>query len=204
MTLPLSDAIIAEKNKLNSEHTWILLAELTLPDTTVVRICRNTENIDFGGETYVKFPFELEEISEGSKGEIPQVVLRISNVTRAMSVYAEDYDGLVGSSLVIKLVHSDHLADASPIVTHTFEVMSSVINEMWFTLTLGVSNPYRSRFPRSRVIKNFCRYKVFKGDRCQYAGGETECDRTLTRCRVLNNSNHFGGFPGAGRRGLYV
>lgn len=204
MTLSLSSAIITEKNKLASSGAWILLCEVTLPDTNVIKICRNTEDIVFNSLTYTRFPFELEEISENSKGEIPQVVVRVSNVTRVMGAYAEQYVGLVGCSVRIMLVHSDHLTDVAPIVEHYFDIMSSTIDEKWLSLTLGIPNPYRNRFPRSRILKNFCRYKWFKGVRCQYGGSESTCDRTLARCRELLNSNHFGGFPGAGRRGLYV
>ena len=39
-----------------------------------------------------------------------------------------------------------------------------------------------------------CRWKVFKGTECAYAGGETWCDRTYTRCTALLNTANFGGF----------
>ena len=39
-----------------------------------------------------------------------------------------------------------------------------------------------------------CRYQVFKGAYCQYAGVETTCDKTYTRCVALGNQINFGGF----------
>ena len=39
-----------------------------------------------------------------------------------------------------------------------------------------------------------CRWKIFKGTECQYAGGETWCDRTHVRCNALNNIINFGGY----------
>jgi len=39
-----------------------------------------------------------------------------------------------------------------------------------------------------------CRWKKFKGTECQYAGNETQCDRSYTRCSALANTIHFGGF----------
>lgn len=39
-----------------------------------------------------------------------------------------------------------------------------------------------------------CRWKEFKGDECAYAGGESWCDRTYTRCEALGNTVNFGGF----------
>ena len=38
-----------------------------------------------------------------------------------------------------------------------------------------------------------CRWKKFKGDECQYSGGETWCDRTWSRCSDLHNTANFGG-----------
>ncbi len=39
-----------------------------------------------------------------------------------------------------------------------------------------------------------CRWKVFKGAECQYAGTEPWCDRSYTRCQALGNTANFGGF----------
>jgi len=52
-----------------------------------------------------------------------------------------------------------------------------------------------SRWNRETLSKqgSSCRYKVFKGDRCGYSGGETWCDRTYVRCQTLGNTANFGG-----------
>ena len=39
-----------------------------------------------------------------------------------------------------------------------------------------------------------CRWKVFKGTEWQYAGVESWCDRTYSRCSALTNTANFGGF----------
>lgn len=39
-----------------------------------------------------------------------------------------------------------------------------------------------------------CRWRVFKGTECGYAGGETVCDRSYARCLELSNEDNFGGF----------
>jgi len=38
-----------------------------------------------------------------------------------------------------------------------------------------------------------CRWSVFGGTECKYAGGETWCDRSYTRCTALGNTINFGG-----------
>jgi len=39
-----------------------------------------------------------------------------------------------------------------------------------------------------------CRWKVFKGTECSYAGAVDHCDRTYVTCEVLANTDNFGGF----------
>jgi hypothetical protein len=40
-----------------------------------------------------------------------------------------------------------------------------------------------------------CRWKAFKNvATCKYAGAETWCDRTYTRCETLGNTANYGGF----------
>jgi len=38
-----------------------------------------------------------------------------------------------------------------------------------------------------------CRWKIFKGTECAYAGGQSWCDRTYDRCVALSNAANFGG-----------
>ncbi len=52
-----------------------------------------------------------------------------------------------------------------------------------------------SKWTRSTLLDQapLCRWRVFKGTECTYAGGETWCDRTYTRCVDLGNTANFGG-----------
>ena len=93
----------------------------------------------------------------------------------------------------------------NPEIELNFDVLSSNADAQWVYFILGAMNPWNKRFPRNKVYKNICRYYDFKGDRCQYAGAETTCDRSLDTCRnTMDNSINFGGFPGVGTTGEYV
>lgn len=210
MALSLSAYAKLEKNKLASTSVWIVLLKITLPDTTILRLSSDNTNTTWSGETWTAFPFDMEEIGEASKGEVPQVEIMVGNATKVMQTYMEAANGGVGSDVAVYVVNSGNLGEATPEFTGNFRAINAYCDPMWAHFVLGASNPYRKRFPLNRMLKTFCRYGVtkpgygFKGDRCQYAGAETTCDRSLARCRELNNSHHFGGAPGAGRRGLYV
>ena len=215
--MSLSAVAYLEKNKVASTKAWLVLIEVTMPDTTVFRVCANSENVTWpvtSGDLYTAFPFEIDEIGDSSKGEVPSVGLRVSNVARILEPYLEDQDGLIDSVVVIRVVNSTHVTTPSqgsgvnnntPEVELEYEIIDSNADSMWVNFTLGAMNPFNRRFPRSKVWKNICRYKHFKGDRCQYAGAETSCDRSLDTCRnTMNNSINFGNCPGVGTKGIYV
>lgn len=208
MPLSLSSQAITDKNSLASDTVWLLALAITIPGVAdPVRVVRNNENITWDGETWVAFPFEIDEIGEESKGEVPQVEIRVSNVSRAMEAYLQAYDtytkanGYTPITVTIYVLNSKNLASSTPEVEHLFELKHPKTNSVWATFVLGASNPFNQRYPQARILKNHCRF-IFKGTLCAYAGAETTCNKTLVRCRALSNSERFGGFPGVGVGGL--
>ena len=213
----LSATAFLEKNKLASTKAWIILLTVTMPDTTVLRICMNNEDVTWpvtNGDLYTAFPFDIDEIGDSSKGEVPSVVLKVSNVTRTLVPYLEDQDGLVDSEVLIQIVHSTNITTPSlgagvnnynAEIELEFDIIDSSHDVNWVYFTLGAMNPWNKRFPRNKVYKNICKHYDFKGDRCKYAGAETTCDRSLDTCRnTMSNSINFGGFSGVGTKGEYV
>lgn len=204
MPLDLSPAAYLEKNRLSSDGAWLILLQIDVKQLDEsLRLVRNTENITWNGLEWQAFPFEIDDISENSKGEIPQITVKVSNVRRQVEYYIEQADGGIGSLCTIKVVHSKHLDNSTPEVELQFEVTGSKATSEWATFTLGAPSPYNKQIGQ-RVLKSFCRHK-FKRSRCKYAGSVETCDHTLTTCRKLNNSVNFGGFPGVGLGGgLYA
>jgi phage-related protein len=216
MPLPLSSVAIAEKNKLTAGSVFLLLLEITIPGVgTPIRVVGNNEDITWRTYTWQAFPFELDEISDGNKGEVPRVDLRVSNVSRAMEVYLADYDaytkanGYSPVTVSIFVLNSLNLASATPEVEHIFELTQPKTNSLWATFTLGAENLFSRRFPVHRILKNHCRfhfnYPPGNDLLCGWSGGGfTTCGKTLTDCRARSNSSRFGGFLGVGASGLRI
>lgn len=213
MPLALSSSAIQEKNKLAGESGkyWIILVDITVPGLNDnIRV--TSDNIDtvWNGNTYLPFPFEIEEISDTANGEVPRVDIKVSNVTRSMEGYLQDYDnyckqnGYSPVELTLSVVHSAHLDLTEPETEYVFHLKQPKTTPTWATFTLGANNPFTKRFPLNRLLTNRCRYKQFKNARCGYTGAATSCDRTLIRCRQLGNSARFGGFPGVGNSPIFV
>jgi len=215
--MTLSAGAFIEKNKLSTTQAWLVLLEITMPDTTVVYLVANSEDVTWpvtSGDTYTAFPFELDEIGDTSKGEVPSVGLKVANASRVLEPYLEDQDGLVDSEVVIRIVNSMHVTttalgaganNPTAEIELTYNIIATVADSMWVTFTLGSVNPWNKRFPRNKMWRNTCRFKEFKGALCKYAGAETSCDRTLETCRdTMANSINFGGAPGVGSKGVFV
>lgn len=193
LNLPL--ALRIEKNKLVSTAPWLQFLTVTLPDTTVLRLVKNTENLTFGGHLYTAFAFDLGDVCSGGDGRIQGVTLKVANPERALQTYLEAGDGLVGCAVTLSVVHADNLGSDYSELTLTWNVIATESAGDWITFTLGAENPLRRRFPLHVAIPYSCNWG-FKSAECTYAGAATSCARTLDACRALGNSARFGGRPG--------
>ncbi|MEW6265301.1 MAG: DUF1833 family protein [Thermodesulfobacteriota bacterium] len=208
--LTLSSTAIAEKNKLAAGSLFLLALEVTIPGASeTIRVVADADDMTWRGQTWVAWPFQIEELTETSKSEVPRVSVRISNVSRAIEAYLQAYDtwcknyGFSPIEASIYVVNSLNLASDDPEVVHDFELRQPLTDSVWATFVLSAGNPWDMRVPQGRILKNHCRYR-FKDSRCGYTGPAAVCDHTLTACRNNNNSTRFGGFPGAGQGGLYI
>jgi phage-related protein len=193
LNLPL--ALRIEKNKLVGTAPWLMLLSVTLPDATVLRLVRNTEDVTFGGNLYTAFAFELGDTRSGGDGRIQGVTLKVANPARALQPYLEANNGMVGCAVTLMVVHADNLASDYTELTLAWNVIAAESAEDWIVFTLGAENPLRRRFPLQVAIPLSCNWP-FKGVECAYAGTDTSCARTLAVCRALGNSVRFGGRPG--------
>ncbi len=200
----LSAALLLQKNKIATPNPWLITLDVTWPDASNSYFVRNTENITFQSRTYVAFPFEIDTTGETSKGDIPAVTLKVSNVGRALVPFFEATDGAVGSTVIVRVINAALLTENYADLELTYEVMSAAMDNDWVTMTLGAPNPLRHKFPRYRYVALHCNW-IFKGAECGAGTTGTSCDKTLDSCRggagtaragLVSNATRFGGFPG--------
>ncbi len=204
-TLPAN--LITAKNALASTHPWILLLEVTIPSDPeeIIRLARNTEDVEFQGNPYTAFPFEIDAVKETSKGELPVVSLRVVNVSQMVQSYIEEYDGLVGQPVKLIVVNANHLSVDYSELELNFDITACQANALWVTWNIGAPNPLARRFPLYRYLGLSCAWAGhFKGVECKYIGSDTICDGTLDACRAKANAVNFGGFPGLSQGGIRI
>ncbi|WP_094605339.1 hypothetical protein SPSIL_002580 [Sporomusa silvacetica DSM 10669] len=204
--LNLSVAGVLEKSQLASDGVWLLLVEVALPDSAEpLRLVRNNEDIIWNGDTWTAFNFKLGEITEDNKGKPQAIPLQVSNITQIVQGYVEENNGLTGTTVTLRVVHSQHLDNTLPEVEEIFTVQSTSCESKWVTFFLGSDISTQLRFPFRRVLKNFCAWRdQYKGIECGYAGSLPACDGTLQSCRNRGNSVRYGGEPSIPEGGLYA
>jgi lambda family phage minor tail protein L len=200
--LSLSTIAKLEKNKLMSAGAMITLLEVTISPSTILRLCANNEDITWNGETWVAFPFELNDYKQTSGEEFPQLTIRVSNITRAVEGYLEQAGGGVGATVRIMIVMSAYLSETTPVEGEEFTVQSTSYDQNWVTFTLSGAVNLLHRVPERRFLKNWCPFQ-YKGLECRATSGLPTCDRSLKNCQERNNAVRFGGEPGIPMGGLY-
>lgn len=171
-----------------------------------IRVVSNEVDVDWtdpdtaGVESWTAFPFEIDDVGEPSRGELPQVILKISNITRAVQGYVDQASGGVDADVTIFVVT---LAETTPYLRLDFRVSSTTCDDEWVTFRLTSADMWRQLAPKNKCLKNNCSYR-FKDVFCAYSGGETDCNHTFARCREIGNQARFGGFPSIGFTGIKI
>lgn len=203
----LSQIARMESQNLGSDGVFMLLLEITLPTTEVLRFTSNNEDTIWpapDGESFVSFPFEIDNIAETRKNEVQSITVKVGNITRLVQSYVEKSNGGVGSDVILRVVHSKNLLSETPEMEIPFQVTGCTCDSKWVTFNLGATNPFQSRFPQNRIIQNYCRWR-FKSSYCGYVGTSfASCNKTLANCQERGNSTRFGGFPGMSRDAVYL
>jgi len=159
-------------------------------------------NVTFDGIEYLKFPISHSDITENVKGEIDNVKVQISNISRLIEAYLQNYD-LRGKKASIKMVWANKLDDPDCYIEFSNHIDSytSNVSDVVFNL-LSKFDILNVTIPGMVYLREYCQW-LFRGEECSYAGAETSCNKTWQRCKELENSKRFIGFRSIpGRRGF--
>jgi len=203
MPLETGAGFITEKNKQENRPVF-LYRVFEYNDSDDLFLTSHDADVTFDGQVYTKFPITHEAISDNTQGEIDQVNLRISNVSRAIQAYLEANDWR-GKKVTITAVFLDALADADDAIVHTFFIDNYTSDEKDVNVVLTTKfDVLDIQLPLGAYNRNYCRWK-FKSSECGYAGSESVCNKTKQDCRDnKNNVVRFGGFPSIPQRRLFT
>lgn len=201
---PYSEAdTIYNKNRLHTGSAWLALFELDIPGISpAIKLARNNEDITWSGSTWAAYPIDIGDVEYSADGHIPEVKVRVSNITRAVQAILEETTGAIGSTITLYLVYSDRLDDTTPVQKIELKTLSSVYDEKWVEFTCGLNYPPTVLRPLWRYIKYICPYKygdIHCGISAATKAAYPTCNKTLANCKERGNDDRIGselGIPG--------
>jgi phage-related protein len=191
--LNLSAAAKLEKNRVSQDSAWLTLLELVLNESESIRIVANTEDITWNGQTWTAYPFEIDTVQQ-TKNEIPNIPVKLSNVTGVLERIVEQYNGFTDHEVILRVINSKYSSNTIPELEEHFTVNSVSTDSEFAVFNLGGAQAIVTRFPFRRVSKDWCQYR-YKDPECAATSPLTTCAKTLKECRERNNSVRFGGTP---------
>jgi len=143
--------------------------------------------------TYSPLGFEFEEITYSIGNVVDNASVRIDNLDQVQTALFVG-DVLQGNTAALYVgVLSPSGTDLGTLKIFEGELDSWQLDETELVITVAsLFSKWNAR--SSEKHSSSCRWKVFGGNECQYAGDQTWCDRSYTRCVFLANTQHFGGF----------
>jgi len=172
----LNSAYVSEQNKIAAAGAWIWLVEIA---TTGYGTLRYTNNNAVGsgsqyyttwnGYQYWTMAMAIDDVAVSTSGEFPEykVMFEDMDIGGTFRARVKATGGLVGSTIRLMVVHTDHLALTVPAVDEMAEVLGCEVTPRAVTLTVGIPSLLSRRFPRDRYVPAFCRH-IFGGAMCQY------------------------------------
>jgi phage-related protein len=226
MTSPITDVMTARSRQLNEQYPWIWLYEVEVPTTppTRYRLTNYDQTITFGQSSdgvpleYTPFPCVQTDVEQNAEGDLPQIQLQISNESLFIKSVLEDYDGLVGQPVVIKLVHTLELSNPNSALRFDGEIQACRASVDRVTWVIGSRSLTQAVIPGQRYIRGHCRFR-YGDERCGYdlnnttlATAHPSCPKTLDACELRGDAEvaaglerqhpaRFGGWPGIPRQG---
>jgi len=182
------------KNKRLARLIYLYSIKYDEQTNSYLRYTNYGKAIQFNGYTYEPYVIEHDSMNEDLSGNAVSVYLKVGNINRNIQAIHDQYQ-LLQKEVIIYTVTEESISNPSAYVSDTFYIVDIVVNVSQATLKLSSSFDVMDvRIPRRYFFRAYCRFK-FKDENCQYAGGQNDCDKTLQRCRVLENTRHFGAFP---------
>lgn len=196
MSRTITQAFRTEKDKKANAPIYLYELEYGVGEVAWLYFAEYDTNITYAGHTYNKFDISHSDLGENIEGEIDVFRITIGNISREIQYYIENTDGMRGKQVKIKQVFANLLDDANSYIEDIYYIDAVAANEkiIEFTLTSKL-DVFGIVLPSRRLTRGHCAW-VFKSTECGYAGAGTTCDLSLARCRVLENTERYGAFPG--------
>lgn len=181
-----------------------MLVTLYLDDYTYRFVANDTDKVmaDTDGdglkEEFIPAQIERSEIESAMDGKSEKLTLTLSNKWQEWAAIMAHIGNKINLRKCRIHEYFPDYPDEDPVEIFSGLMNSPKMNVGAFVIDIIRSmGDYKSDSPNMTYDPN-CQW-MFKDGRCLYGGGESYCDKTLTRCLQLGNVENFGGHPSVPR-----
>jgi len=214
--------LLKELTDLRSTYPWIMLVELSSTEDTIdfgnfSRLCSNTEEISWDGETWNPYPFVVGQVKSTSTGSLPKSSISFFNTTEFTRKVTPQVLGCDATVYFLNIKHKSEFTQDTYPIQFSFKVVGVTINEA-VSFTLGAPNYLITKIPAKKYVRDYCNF-TFLGEHCWLTGEAftalrnadsslpTVCNKSYPRCKQFWQSGTinlpeqtppyigFGGFP---------
>lgn len=179
---------------------------------------KDNNDVIWNGNTYLRYPVEMEGFEYTGTGQLPRPKIRISNALNLVTALLQTLlDGLEGAKVTrIRTLaryldavnfpgNSNPYGTPDPTAEFPREIYyvdrktaeNRAIVEFELAAVFDLAGV---RAPKRQCLANVCQW-VYKSPECSYNGPLETCEKTLRDCQNHfgeNNRLPFGSFPGVG------
>jgi len=192
----IPSATVTAKNLLANAEPWFWLLEMDLNDAQTLRICSGAAIINYGGNDYYPFPFQIGDQTEDGGGTPSTLSISVTNITTEVGAFIEYNRGFPNKKVRLFLMN-----DGIAMPVGVYSIQSSRYDSRVAVFTVGYQDVMNILFPRERFIRDTCRH-IYKGPMCKYASSLPTCDLTFdgyNGCLAHSNAINYGGAPALSR-----
>lgn len=194
-TLP--PGLLAESQKPQGGK-WIWLYDIEVDRTTLAvpyfALCDYHKPIVWGGQTWYPAPIAHSDIRRDGDGNLPEVTVSVSNVSREVMGYLETGEGFSERPLIMRQVHEDWIGSASDKLAITLTIDRVEVSDAAVAFVCSESNLWQEAFPSEFFERDRCG-RTYKGFGCHYRGPEATCDRRSVTCGARGDAEVALGYP---------
>jgi hypothetical protein len=182
-TLPAEMMTILRRTHSAAPWIWLYQGTLSLePDPTpspTFFLTSTDHEVIWDEQTFYPFPISHEDIESNSAGDLPSCRITLSNTTREFSRYLWLGRGMVGRTVIIRLVHEELLADPSAVIAWEWEVRAATVSDGGIVLSLELPDFYGEATPTNIYTRDRCHFRYRDPETCGYVGDLPYCDNTI-------------------------
>lgn len=157
-------------------------------------------SLSYNGEEYLGAPLSFGEIKKDDTSSVSKLNIELSNVGLSVSgIIGQRGDVITRAPAVLTLVFLN--VNTNTLIPNFNQVLfAGTCNNLkldYEHASMDIETSLGGYEIQAPVMKyrTTCQVRRFKDCRCGYTGEETNCDRTFERCKELENTENFRGFP---------